>query len=128
MFQDSDNNYEKQRHGFLTVWLIFIIITSSISIMAVGFRAPILADTLPGWQIVFSIFMNMVNIVCAVALFRWKKWGFWGFCASAVISFFVSIIVGEFIILALVLLAVQLFILYWALTIGGENEAWYQLE
>jgi hypothetical protein len=129
VLKDSFQINQRKRHGCLTVWLVIIILFSLAAIIIVIPKGnPNLPDILPGWVVAISITFSLLNIVFAVALFMWKKWGFWGFCAVAVVDFTISIIAGELFIFSLVGLCLRLFILYIALTIGGDNKAWSQLE
>ena len=71
--------------------------------------------------------VSMINLICAVALFRWKRWGLWGFVGSAVIVFFLNLAMGLGLGSALEgLLGIA--ILFGVLHIGKERKGWSQLE
>jgi hypothetical protein len=121
---------QKQRHGCLTAYLVFMIVANSASTLVylVGSEA-VRRNTpnMPAWAFPVLIVLGIFNLVCAIALFRWKKWGFWGFVASAVIAFAVNLSIGIAPGFALVgLLGVA--ILYGVLHIGKEEKGWPQLD
>ena len=71
--------------------------------------------------------VSMINLICAVALFRWKRWGLWGFVGSAVIVFFLNLAMGPGLGSALAgLLGIA--ILFGVLHIGKERKGWAQLD
>lgn len=125
---------QKNRHGCLTAWLIFIIATNSIialiSLLLYTVGNPLIEGTLPAnssWFIPVSAALCIFNVICAVALFRWKKWGFWGFLGSSVAAFVINLSIGEGIVSSLVgFLGVV--ILYGVLNIGEQNKGWSQLD
>ena len=121
---------QKQRHGCLTAYLVFMIVANSASTLVylVGSEA-IRRNTpnMPAWAFPVLIVLGIFNLVCAIALFRWKKWGFWGFVASAVIAFAVNLSIGIAPGFALVGL-LGLAILYGVLHIGKERKGWSQLD
>ena len=121
---------QKSRHGCLTAYLILIIIANA----GVGLYYLIgvnnLEQTFPGVPI--SVFftlaiLDVANIVCAIALFRWNKWGFWGFCVTTVIALILNIILGLGVY-SIVSSIISLAIMFGILQIGKENKGWPQLE
>jgi hypothetical protein len=125
--QELKKDRFKARHGCLTAYLLVLIIGNLIAlgVYMLGGAAP---DEDSDWLVfVYSIFA-LLDIVCAIAVFMWKKWGVWGLCAIAVTGFLISIIQGEFIIVSLLNLVVNLSLLFWMLNIGGKNRGWTQME
>ena len=121
----SDN---KQRHGFLTAWLIAMIIINSILIPVYLAKTDMVkqgAPEAPEWIFLLFAVMSAFNAICGIALLIWKKWGFYGLCVNAVIS--VSIGFG-FGILGLIFAPVSVGTLFCLLNIGKERKAWSRLE
>ncbi len=120
---------EKQRHGCLTAWLIFMMIGNSITALIYLLGSQVIKQTLPtipNWAIPVLGVIAVFNLVCTIALFKWQKWGFWGFLGSTVTTFIINMSIGMGIgqsISGLVGIA----ILYGVLNIG-ENKGWSQLK
>jgi hypothetical protein len=120
----------KSRHGCLTVWLVIIIIGSSLSALMYLFGSEIIRRTFPdtpGWTFIILIVLSLFNIVCAIALLQWKKWGFWGICASSIAAIIINIVIGlgiGYILSGLI----GVVLLYAVLQIGKENKGWPQLD
>jgi hypothetical protein len=118
----------KKRHGCLTAWLILMIVGSVATIflnMAVNsLTEP--SEKLPEWAIPVLVAAGVIEIICAIALFKWKKWGFWGICALTIIILFINLTLGVGIFAISGLIGIG--ILYAVLQIGGENKGWTQLE
>jgi hypothetical protein len=127
---DREMGEEKQRHGCLTAWLVLMIVANAATavlylIAGAAFRQKL--PNAPDWVLPVLIGMGVVNVVCAVGLFRWKKWGFYGFLVTSVMAFAVNLMLGLGIARALLGL-VGVAILYGVLQIGTENKGWPQLE
>ena len=82
---------------------------------------------MPDWALIVLPIFGVLNIACAIGLFKLKKWGFWGFVISATIVFFINFSIGLNILQAL-LGFVGIAIIYGVLQIGGENKGWTQLD
>lgn len=122
---------EVKRHLFLTIWLSLIIIVNLFSAAMYFIMPERILDvipTLPQWYTyVFGIFA-VLNVLFAVALFKWKKWGFYGFCLFAVLSSIINVYLQVIGILPAVLVPIiSILILFWALNVGKENKAWSRL-
>jgi hypothetical protein len=120
----------KQRHGCLTAWLILMIIANSLTSLAffMGSQSVRLNFPMaPPWAFPVLGALGVINLVCAIALFKWKKWGFFGFAASSIVAFVVNLMVGVPILQAL-LGIVGFVVLFAVLQIGTENKGWTQLE
>jgi len=120
---------EKGRHGCLTAWLVFMIIVNSgtaLYYLASGQSVRQLNPAMPDWALPVLILGCVLNVVFAVALFQWKKWGFYGFVCVAVVAMMVNFAsgLGPFALTGLVGIAV----LYAVLRIGGERNAWDNLD
>ena len=124
----SQSTSLKQRHGCLTAYLVLMIIASSAMALIYLVGAEAIRQNVPNvpdWAFPVLTLGEIINLVCAVALFRWKKWGFWGFIGSAAIVFFVTLSIAPGSELG-GLLGVA--ILYGVLHIGKERKGWSQLE
>jgi len=123
---------EKQRHGFLTFWLVLMAIANIAStyLNAVAVpsgampRLPNVGDGIYYMLAAASFF----NFICTIALFRWKKWGFYGFIASSVLALIVNIFVAKLGILASLPGVLGVVLLYGVLQIGSDNKGWPQLD
>ena len=86
----EENQEPKQRHLFVTLWLMFIIIGNSLAILTY--------ILLPN-ELIFKYLRNtttndifehitiaFINILFVIMLLNWKKWVFWGFIITAIIS------------------------------------------
>ena len=85
------------------------------------------------WLIIAMIIFSILDIVCAVALFKWKKWGFYLYILSAIVAGISNLVYavnrGEPLIFTLGFLVLPIGILYGVLHIGNEkNKGWPQLE
>lgn len=117
----------KDRHGCLTAYLVYMVLANSLYTLYFLTEANFPQGT-PGWAVPVLVVTGLVNVVCAIALFRWKKWGFWGFCISSAYSLLVNLNLGIGSAQSLIGL-IGILVLYAVLHIGGEsNKAWPQLE
>ena len=121
---------QKERHGCLTAWLIFVIITNSIGALMYLFFKQFISQSmpdLPGWAFPVLAVFSLFGIVCAVALFKWKKWGFWGFCGSTIATIIFNLYLGFGIVSSLSVL-IGVAVLFAVLHIGKEDKGWTQLD
>jgi hypothetical protein len=120
----------KKRHGCLTAYLIFLIVVIAITVIYYIADSKSLKSTLklPGWSLPVSAVLCLLEIVCAIAIFKWKRWGFWGFCVLAMAALIVNISSGLGIATSIIGL-VGIAIMYGVLNIGNkENKGWPQLD
>ena len=120
-----------KRHLFLTIWLSLIILINLLAaasyLLAPGKIIAVQPD-LPKWYLTLFGILSALNVINAIALFKWKKWGFYGFCLIAVAASVFNVTVKLTTILpAIIVPVVSIFILYWALHVGKENKAWTRL-
>lgn len=130
---EEPGSMQKQRHGCVTAWLIFIIVANSIIAVIHIFANQFILDALPrntsASLIILLGFIGVANVVFAVVILQWKKIGFFGFAAASVVTFIINLSLGSGILQALLgLLGVA--ILYGVLQIKNENSvsAWELLE
>ena len=116
----------QQRHGCLTAWLGFIVVVNSLLAVAAPFLGGMAGSGLTPFLIGFIIVGSILNIVWAVALFKWYRWGFYGFLATTIIGVIVNVATGTPLAQSTSgLLGVS--ILYWMLQLGNPK-AWEQLK
>jgi len=87
----------KQRHGCLTAFLIYAIISNSVAVLFYLLAKEPLKQLFPNtsvWLFVIMALMATINLICIVALFKWKKWGFWGCCATTPVVLIVNLSMG----------------------------------
>lgn len=117
-----------QRHGCLTEWLIFMMVVNGL--LTVGITVALLTGTsgrgMSTAAIAFILMVFILNIVWAVALFRWFRWGFYGFAATTIVAFIVNISMGLPIAQSMTGF-VGVCILYGLLQLGTPK-AWEQLK
>ena len=121
---------QKQRHGCLTTWLVLMLVMNSFAALVYFVAGGFLLEGLPGapsWTMPALGLLSILNLVCAVGLWRWKKWGFAGFCFTSAIAFVINLSIGTGIGPSLMGL-LGLAILFGVLQIGKENKGWPQLE
>lgn len=115
-----------QRHGCLTAWLIFIMVVNGMLAVAAPFIAGMKGSGLTPVDIGFMLTGSVLNIIWAVALFKWYRWGFYGFVATAILAVIYNISTGTPMAQSgSGLLGVS--ILYWMLQMGTPK-AWEQLK
>ena len=121
---------QKERHGCLTAFLIFVIVVNSLGALLNLLGSNYIKQISPGiptWAIAVIGIFCVFNIVCAIALFKLKKWGFWGCLFSSIIAVFLNLAIGQGIVRSLVGL-LGIVILYGVLHIGKDNKGWPQLD
>lgn len=128
MLQNSTQARTKKRHGCLTAYLVVVIAGISIYLILYLLRGLAPDNTRPVWELLLFTVLNLFVIIFAIAIFMWKKWGVWGLCAVQIISFIISIMQRELIIISVINLAFSLGLLFMVLNIGGDNKGWPQME
>ena len=121
---------EPPRHGCLTTWLVLIVVLNALTALATPFTSVYAQQAgmkLSPLLIAVLVACAVVNVVCAVALFRWQRWGFYGIVAVAIIGMIVNLAAGLSIGKALFGF-IGVGILYWVLNMGGPNKAWPRLK
>jgi hypothetical protein len=117
----------KKRHGCLTAWLILMIFASAMSILLYLARAgyPQYMPDLPAWALPVLVTIDLIQIVCVIALFKWKQWGFWCYCITCVLAAITNIWLGVLVTAVGTLSSAA--ILYIVLNIGKGNKGWHHL-
>lgn len=121
---------EKQRHGCLTAYLIFMMVVgilgAAVYFLAGNFVAQSNPEIPAGLRPVFGI-INLVMAGCAFALWKWKKWGVWGFIALGSVGGGLNVYLSRSFVPVIFVVA-GILILYGILHIGKENQGWKQLD
>ncbi len=121
---------QKQRHGCLTAFLIFMLLANLLAAYGnIAMQEGILSvfPRLSSNLILILAAGGLLNVVFVIAIFNWKKWGFWGFSVSAIIVFSINVYGGVGVFAAVAGLAGVL-VLFAVLKIGKEKAGWDQLE
>lgn len=117
---------EKKRHGCLATYLWFILVVNAIVALFYLFGSQTIRDaspSMPVWAIPALTVGTILNVVFAIALFKWKMWGFLGFAATSILAFVINLTIGINIFQALMGF-IGVAILYGVLQIGDKaNES-----
>ncbi len=122
----------KQRHSFVTFWLILLIISNSITVIMYLFLPNDLifkyfknSTTI---NIFESILMCFIQIGLIILLLKWKKWAFFGFVIIGIISSILTYL-RTYEILVLISLPIAALFLYGVLQIKKNDvSAWKNME
>ena len=122
----------KQRHGCLTAWLIYLIIAYSIISITYFFKTDEVSEILPYKTskniLLIYASLGILSIVFCIMLFKWVKLGFWGIVITNLIGFITRILNGQGIFLAVIGL-IGVIGLYALLQLKKENvSGWNNLE
>jgi len=135
----TQENVEKERHGFVTFWLWFMIIAGIVGAIMNFINADTTATNLyfltgklinPAIIYVLGL-LGLFNVGFSIALLNWKKWGFWAFCVSAVVALIINISIGLASIMPVMVVggAVSLLILWAILQLKKDGvSCWSNLE
>jgi hypothetical protein len=129
---DELNERPKQRHGFVTTWLILLIIINSIVALVYLFLGDTIAQNLQGEIsnpiLLFLALLCTANVIFAVLLLKWKKIGFFGYIISGAVALIVNLNIGIGIAQSIRGL-IGIAVLYGILQIKKDNiSAWENLE
>ena len=121
---------EKNRHGCLTAYLIFMLLANSVTALMLLFGGAGIREQMvdmPPWAFPVLGAFGLLNLVCVIAILKWKRWGFWGFCFSALVVFILNTILGLPGSQSLGGL-IGVAILFGVLQIGKQKKGWTQLD
>lgn len=119
-----------RRHGFVTGWLRFMVIMSSIGFLSYLFFINTLEQTLHTSFIVIIILMVFIvcNGISAIMLLSWKKTGFYLYVVTTIAFFITYAQIGIKPIVCMLNLC-SIAVLYGILHIKkGGRSAWYYLK
>ena len=122
----------KQRHGCLTAWLIYLILSYSIVSLGLFFNSDSIVQK---FQYIKS--ENLLLIVASIAilnvlfiymLLKWFKLGFWGLLSTSTLLFIIQIMNSNNI-LTPIITAIVMLIIYGLLKLKKRNvSGWDNLE
>lgn len=109
-------------NGMLLVWMLNALLDVSLTEFVRKF-----IPNLPDWYFPIITGIAALNVVFAIALFKWKFWGFAGYAFTTVITIGISLLTGVGVrgILATLMTFAML---YGALQVGTDSKGWRQLE
>ncbi len=122
----------KERHGCLTAWLIYLIIAYSIVSLGLFFNSENMAKRLQYItsenELLIVASMGVLNAMFAFLLLKWVKLGFWGIFSTSLILCVIQISGSENVLNPIVTL-ICVFILYRLLKLKkGNVSGWDNLE
>jgi len=94
MNQNSNYNYNKERHGCVTAWLVLIIIGNSlVALLYLLANSRMLESTPDASPLMIYLlgFVALANVFFAAMLLQWKKIGFWGFTVTSICALVINI-------------------------------------
>lgn len=95
---NENSNATKTRPGFLTAWLVFIIIANSLSAIVYLFAGDMITKSIPGGIsapiLILLAIGGIANVIFSVKLIQWKKWGFWGFIITSIGELIIKLSIG----------------------------------
>ncbi len=130
--QDQQKEPIRERHGFTTFWLGYLIVNGLTAILLFTFFkkdvAEILQMELTDQYCYFMIGIGILNAISAFLLLSWKKIGFHGIIVSSILSMYLSLQMGSGIGASLLAFA-QTGVLYLVLQLKKNNRsAWEWLD
>lgn len=89
----------KQRHGCLAAWLIYLIIAYSIVSITYFFNTDKISEislykTSKNILLIYGS-LGILSIAFCIMLFKWVRLGFWGILITSIIVFITQIINGH---------------------------------
>ena len=120
----------RRRHGCLTVYLAVLSVVGTASTAMYLCFPSVIAKTnpeIPVWARLVFAMVGIVQVACALALWRWRKWGFYVFAAVCIpFAVWNSTLTGSALTLAMG--PVGVLIMWLALRTGRPDQrAWEQL-
>lgn len=125
-------NNQKQRHGCVTAWLIFMIIVNSLTGISYLFGGEAIAQNFPNGTsnttLTLLAILGIGNAIFSILLLRWMKIGFWGFLVTSIAALIINLSIGLGVLQSIFGLA-GVAILYGVLQIKKNNvPAWDNLD
>ncbi|WP_027381400.1 hypothetical protein [Chryseobacterium daeguense] len=131
MNQNSNYNYNKERHGCVTAWLVLIILGNSLTALLYFLANNRILESAPGaspMMIYLLGFVALANVLFAAMLLQWKKLGFWGFTVTSIIALIINININLGIVQSLIgIVGVGILFAILQITKDGRS-AWQNLE
>ncbi|HRI27326.1 MAG TPA: hypothetical protein PK239_10390 [Chitinophagales bacterium] len=126
----NSNKTQKERHGFVTAWLVLVLVVNALGTV-INFKAAfeLYYDTNTSVKnIILLGLFSIMNVMFAALLLQHKKNGFWGIAGTSVAIFMVNLYNGTDVLYAMFGF-LALAILYGILQITKNGvSAWENLE
>lgn len=91
-------NNSKQRHRFVTAWLVLMVIANSLIalfyIYTISFSLEDLPDNITLKTIIISGVVSLANVFFSILILKWRKIGFWGFAGFSIITLMINLNIG----------------------------------
>ncbi len=121
----------KQRHGCVTAYLGFMIVTNSLMTLVYFFANSMFTELMPGSSpgMIYALgVLGIGNVIFGIMLWKWKKLGFYGFIGTSIVAAVLNTMMG-IDIGSTILGLVGIGILYAILQIKEkERSAWENME
>jgi hypothetical protein len=122
----------KQRHGCLTAWLTYLMISYSIVSLGLFFNSDIIVQKfqyIKSENLLLTIAsIAILNVLFIFMLLKWFKLGFWGLLCTSTLLFIIQII-NTNNILTPIITAIVILIIYGLLKLKKRNvSVWDNLE
>lgn len=125
-----EDEAQKRRHGCVTTWLYFMIVSNVAAILKNLFNLDKMMEIYQTSSAPFValITLALANIAFAILLLKWKKIGFWGFLVTSIMAAIFNVALGMSVVLSAIGLS-GVIILYALLQIKQNNiSSWRQME
>jgi len=83
---------KKQRSGWLTAWLVLMMIHGIFAAFLVLYLREQQSGTSPVWVLLVLFAMAAAHVIAALAIWEWKRWGLILYVAVTVVSMVVGLI------------------------------------
>jgi hypothetical protein len=99
-------DYTKERHWFVTGWLILKIAANCVTAyfylksIFILKGSPIDISERE-WIIILLIAIAIINVLLSILILIWRKMGFWGFVLTGILIFIINLNIGTNLILSL---------------------------
>lgn len=108
-----------KRPTFLTVWLIFMVLSTVYNLISTIFNPSKITSVFPNiptWVFSVSYVQFVISFICIVLLWRWKKIGFYVIVANSIVSIVINVaLLGSLGIISVVFGVIGIGILYLAM-------------
>jgi len=136
-----------KRAFVLTAWLIIMLLFDLLKIISV-ILAPVISKAVnslpnsgsalgsmmpknaapdPGWFVIITIAVSILDIAAVAGVLSWKRWGYFAAVTASGTLFVINLINGAGLMNSLCYL-ISPALLYGALKAGGENCGWRRLQ
>ncbi|WP_299568265.1 hypothetical protein [uncultured Pedobacter sp.] len=90
--------YQKQRHWIVTWYLVFKIVTNSVTVFLYFFNNESIMKSLPSSATNSTINIltgiGIINIILPILILNWKKIGFWLSIPTSIVTLIINLNIG----------------------------------